>query len=381
MRDPIRVALLTAKMSPAAGGLSVSVPGLAHGLNVFDDVEMHVLGTRDPADPEAAMRWGPRVQAFPIVGPASLQRAPDMAPVLEELAPDVTDVQGLWTWTSRVSLDYWRRHQKPYVVTPRGMLDPWARHNSAWKKRLFAAFVENAHLRHAHCLRATAEMEAEHFREMGLRAPIAVVPNAIPIPKLAPRPASQRHQVLFLSRIHPKKGVDVLLQAWATLQDNHPNWDLVIAGIDENGHEAELKAQAERLRLQRVTFYGPVHGAAKDALYRGSDLFVLPTHAENFGLVIAEALAQEVPVITTTNAPWSGLKEKRCGWWIPLNRERLVDSMTDAMSRPQADLRAMGARGRTWIKTDFAPEHVVAKMRVLYLWCAGRGERPDHVRD
>jgi glycosyltransferase involved in cell wall biosynthesis len=381
MRDPIRVALLTAKMSPAAGGLSVSVPGLAHGLNVFDDVEMHVLGTRDPADPEAAMRWGPRVQAFPIVGPASLQRAPDMAPVLEELAPDVTDVQGLWTWTSRVSLDYWRRHQKPYVVTPRGMLDPWARHNSAWKKRLFAAFVENAHLRHAHCLRATAEMEAEHFREMGLRAPIAVVPNAIPIPKLAPRPASQRHQVLFLSRIHPKKGVDVLLQAWATLQDSHLDWDLVIAGIDENGHEAELKAQAERLRLQRVTFFGPVHGAAKDALYRSSDLFVLPTHAENFGLVVAEALAQEVPVITTTNAPWAGLEEKRCGWWIPLNRTRLAETMAHAMTRPRGDLRVMGERGRSWMTTDFAPKQVAAKMRDVYLWCAGRAERPHHVHE
>ena len=122
-----------------------------------------------------------------------------------------------------------------------------------------------------------------------------------------------------------------------------------------------MKRKAEDLRLQRVTFFGPVHGAAKDALYRGSDVFVLPTHAENFGLVVAEALAQEVPVITTTNAPWSGLDEKRCGWWIPLSQHRLKDSIADAMSRPQADLQAMGARGRTWIQTDFAPEHVAAK--------------------
>ena len=381
MVDPIRVALLTAKMSPAAGGLSVSVPGLAYGLDAFDEVEIHILGTRDPSDPEGAMSWGARVQAFPVASPASLQRAPDMAPALEELAPDVIDVQGLWTWTSRVSLDHWRRHRRPYVVTPRGMLDPWARRNSAWKKYLFAAFVENAHLRHAHCLRATADMEAQHFRDMGLRGPIAVISNAIPIPKLMPRPVNQRRQVLFLSRIHPKKGVDVLLKAWATLQDSHPHWNLVIAGIDENGHEAELKAQAERLRLQRVTFYGPVFGAAKEALYRSSHLFVLPTHAENFGLVVAEALAQEVPVITTTNAPWSRLEEKRCGWWIPLNRERLIDSMANAMSRPEADLQAMGARGRAWIRTDFAPEQVAAKMRDLYLWCAGRRERPDHVRE
>lgn len=381
MLDPLRIALLTAKMSPAAGGLSVSVPGLAYGLDIYDDIETHVLGTQDSADPKAAMRWGPRVQALPVARPASLQRAPDMAPKLDQLCPDLVDVQGLWTWVSRVSLDHWRRHHKPYIVTPRGMLDPWARRNSVWKKRLFSTFAENAHLRHAFCLRATADMEAAHFRGMGLRTPIAVVPNAIPIPDLAPRPKNKRQKALFLSRIHPKKGVDVLLQAWARLQDSHPHWDLVIAGIDENGHEAELKTQTERLRLQRVTFLGPVHGAAKAALYRSSDLFVLPTHAENFGLVVAEALAHEIPVITTTNAPWAGLEEKRCGWWIPLNRERLIDSMADAMSRSPADLQAMGERGREWIKQDFAPEQVAAKMRDLYLWCAGRGERPEHVQE
>lgn len=379
MTDPLRVSLLTAKMSPAAGGLSVSVPGLAHGLDVFDDIEMHVMGTLDPLDPAAAKAWGPQVQAFATSKPAGLQRAPGMAPALEKLAPDVVDVQGLWTWTSRVSLDYWRRHHKPYVVTPRGMLDPWARRNSVWKKRLFAAFAETAHLRHAHCLRATAEMEAEHFRGMGLRAPIAIVPNAIPIPELAPRPARTRNQVLFLSRIHPKKGVDILLQTWAKLQDSYPDWDLVIAGIDENGHEADLKALTDRLRLQRVTFFGPVHGAAKEALYRRSSLFVLPTHAENFGLVVAEALAQKVPVITTVNAPWAGLEQQRCGWWIPLSEQKLTDSMSHAMSRPQAELEAMGERGRAWIEADFAPEQLAAKMREVYLWCAGRCDRPEHV--
>lgn len=381
MPDPLRVALLTATMSPNAGGLSVSVPSLAHGLDVSDDIEMHVLGTQDPLDPAAATRWGPRVQAFPVSAPAGLQRAPGMAPALELLAPDVVDVQGLWTWASRVSLGHWRRYHKPYVVTPRGMLDPWARRNSAWKKKLFAAFAETVHLRQAHCIRATAEMEAEHFRKMGLRTPIAIVPNAISISHLAPRSDSQRRQALFLSRIHPKKGVDVLLHVWAQLQDSHTDWDLVIAGIDENGHEAELKALAERLRLRQVHFVGPVHGAAKDALYRQSDLFVLPTHAENFGLVVAEALAQEVPVITTTNAPWSGLNDKQCGWWIPLDQAQLAETMAHAMALPKADLWAMGARGRTWVKTDFAPEHVAAKMRDVYLWCAGRAERPVHVYD
>lgn len=381
MNNPLRVVLLTAKMSPAAGGLSVSVPSLAHGLDAFDDIETHVLGTQDPGDPEAWRSWGPRVQALPAARPAALQRAPAMSSTLERVAPDLIDVQGLFTWASYVSLVYWRRHGKPYIVTPRGMLDPWARRNSAWKKHLFSAFAESAHLSHAQCLRATAEMEAHHFRKMGLRNPIAIVPNSIAMPELGPRSTSPRSQVLFLSRLHPKKGADLLLRAWGALQDHHPTWDLMIAGIDETGHEGELKALGGRLGLKRVTFLGDVHGEAKAALYRKSDLFVLPTHAENFGLVIAEALSHEVPVITTTNAPWARMEEKHCGWWIPLSVGRLSDTMAHAMTRPRAELQEMGARGRAWIASDFAPERTAARIREVYLWAAGRANKPGDVYD
>ena len=382
MSEPVRVALLTAKMSPAAGGLSVSVPGLADGLDAFDDIEPHVLGTLDPNDPDAAQKWGQRVQAFSVSGHPALQRAIGMAPALDRLNPDIVDVQGIWTWSSKVSLDRHRRHKTPYIVTPRGMLDPWARANSAWKKRLFAIFVETEHLRSARCLRATADMEAGHFRSMGITCPITIVPNAIALAPLAPRPAPDgRRRVLFLSRIHPKKGIIFLLRAWAKLEDRFRDWDLIIAGIDENGHLADMKTRASELGLSRVSFPGAVHGAQKEALFRASDLFVLPTHAENFGLVIAEALAQEVAVITTHNAPWEGLEERRCGWWIPLVEERLADTMAQAMSRPQAELQMMGERGRAWIAAEFAPEEVAARMRDVYLWATGRAGKPDHVYD
>lgn len=377
--ERLRLALLTAKMSPAAGGLASSVPELAQGLAAYPDLDVHVLGTQDPADPIAAHRWGPQVQAFPVVPPAALQRAPAMAAALRQLDPDVVDVQGLWTWTSQVSLAHWRRCRRPYVVTPRGMLDPWARLNARWKKRLFAAFAETAHLRHAHCLRATSELEAQHLRAMGLTNPIAIVPNAVPIPLLTPRPPTTQRRLLFLSRLHPKKGIDLLLRAWSRLEASHPSWDLVIAGIDEDGHEDRMKAEALRLGLKRVSFPGPVHGPAKQALYRSADLFVLPTHAENFGLVVAEALAQEVPVITTTNAPWAGLRDRGCGWWIPLGQERLTATLAQAMALPQPELRAMGTRGRAWVQEAFAPEQVAESMREVYLWCAGRAEIPGSV--
>jgi len=428
MTDPQRVLLLTSRLSPAAGGLAVSVPGLAHSIDPLPDMEMHVFGTLDPGNPAAAQGWGPRVQGFDVTGPQAGQYAPGMAPAIAALAPDIVDVQGIWTYPSLANLRHARRTGTPYLVTPRGMLDPWARRNSAWKKKIAGTLFEQAHLKgacalrataemeaqyfrdmgltnpiavvpngltlpdagtlfeQAHlkgacALRATAEMEAQHFRDMGMTNPIAVVPNGLTLPDLAPRSDRDLRSILFLSRIHPKKGVDFLLQAWATLQAEFPDWEIVIAGIDENGHEADLKALARKLGLSRVRFVGEAHGDAKQKLYRDADLFVLPTHAENFGLVVAEALAQETPVITTRNAPWQGLESEACGWWIDLDQGLLTDTLRQALSRPAQDLAAMGRRGRAWVQRDFAMAQVAEKMREVYLWAARRGARPEYVHD
>lgn len=381
MDDTLRVLLLTSKLSPAAGGLAVSVPGLAHSIDRLAGIEMHVMGTRDPADPDAAQAWGPRVQACDVKGPQALQYAPRMADAVTDLAPDLVDVQGLWTYPSWVSLRHARRRGTAYVVTPRGMLDPWARRNSAWKKRIAAAAFETAHLNGARCLRATAEMEAQHFRDMGLTNPIAIVPNGLDLPDLAPRSEAALRSILFLSRIHPKKGVDYLLRSWAALAAAFTGWELVIAGIDERGHEAELKQIARDLAVPRVRFVGAAHGAAKQQLYRDADLFVLPTHAENFGLVVAEALAQETPVITTTNAPWSGLRDQGCGWWIGLDQETLTRTMRQALSMTPGELDTMGGRGRAWVQRDLGMQEVATRMRDVYLWAAGKGAKPEHVHD
>lgn len=381
MNNPLRVLLLTSKLSPAAGGLAVSVPGLAHSIDQLKGIEMHVMGTRDRVDPGAAERWGPRVHAFDVKGPQTLQYAPRMGSAIDTLAPDLTDVQGLWTYSSLVSLRYANSSGTPYIVTPRGMLQPWARRNSAWKKHLASMVFEKKHIRGAIALRATSEIEAQHFRDMGLTNPVAIIPNGLVLPDLAARTSGPLRTILFLSRIHPVKGVEFLLNAWADLHIGFPNWEVTIAGIDQNGHEAKLKKMAERLGLPRVQFVGEVQGAPKQTLYRNADLFVLPTRTENFGLVVAEALAQQTPVITTTNAPWEGLSEKGCGWWIHLDQATLTSTMRNALSCPSEELAAMGRIGRDWVERDFSMAQVAEKMSDVYQWAAGRASKPETVHE
>lgn len=381
MTDPMRVLLLTSQLSPAAGGLAVSVPGLAHSIDRLPDMEMHVFGTVDPNDSEAFPVWGPRVQAFDVKGPQAVQYAPHMGPAIGALAPDIIDVQGLWTYPSLANLRFTKRTRTPYLVTPRGMLEPWARRNSAWKKKIAGAMFETAHLRGAFALRATAEMEAQHFRGMGLTQPIVIVPNGLDLPDLVQRRADGLRSILCLSRIHPKKGMDYLLRSWDALHASFPDWEVVIAGIDENGHEAELKRLAKSLNLPRIRFAGEAHGADKQQLYRDADLFVLPTHSENFGLVVAEALAQETPVITTKNAPWENLGAEGCGWWIDLDQSGLTDTLRGAMTLPRPTLDEMGSKGRAWVRRSFGMSEVAVNMAAVYRWIAGQGARPEFVHD
>lgn len=374
-----KVALLAPMLSPASGGIGVYVPELAKEMS-NQGCDLHILGLSDPDNLGAAAGWGGSVYAHHILPPRAFGFAPKLADTLNLLKPDVVDVQGLWLYSGLANLRHHQRTGTPYVITPHGMLDPWARERSVWKKRLVRTWFEDAHLRAAACLHATADMEAGHFRSFGLRNPIAIVPNGIALPLLLPeRPVANQRRMLFLSRLHPKKGISLLLRAWAQLEAAYPDWTLIIAGPDEVGHRMDMQTLAQRLGLKRVEWHDAVQGDEKSKLYRSADCFVLPTHAENFGLVVAEALAHEVPVITTRNAPWQGLTQHKCGWWIPLTDRDLLDAMADAMARPAAELHAMGHRGRAWMQRDFGWDKVADSMMTLYEWVATGGARPSFV--
>ena len=241
------------------------------------------------------------------------------------------------------------------IVSPRGMLSQWALNHHRWRKRAAWWLLGQRHLlARAGAFHATAESEAEEIRRLGYRQPVYVIPNGVEVAEPPCPLTRERRRLVFLSRIHPVKGIDLLLRAWQALHLRFLDWDLVVAGPDNEGHLEQMRRLAGQLRLERVSFPGPAYGQAKRDLLFSADLFVLPTRSENFGLVIAEALAHGVPVVTSTNAPWKDLVAHRCGWWIDLGMPELSAALSEAMALSADDRCAMGERGRNWMSTQFS---------------------------
>jgi glycosyltransferase involved in cell wall biosynthesis len=258
--------------------------------------------------------------------------------------------------------------------------------HGSWIKRGFWPLLQRPALNRAHCFHATSEAEYQAIRELEFRQPVAIIPNGIDVHQLPPRTASPWRTLLFLGRLHVVKGIDTLLAAWGRVQPKFLDWRLVIVGSDDgyhgpSGYLADLKNYATQLGLQRVTFAGALFGAAKLQTLRDADLYVLPSRSENFAVSVAEALSMGTPAIVSTGAPWSGLEEKRAGWWIAPNVETLADCLCDAMACSPAELDAMGARGRSWMESDFSWASVAAQMAETYAWLRARvGPTPAWVR-
>jgi len=286
---------------------------------------------------------------------------------------------GLWLPTNHVAARCARRHDVDRIVSPRGMLSAWALDYRGWKKRIALRVYQRADLKSAAVIHATSEQEARDIQALDLRRPIAVVPNGVEMAPAASRNSRPAERTaLFLSRLHPVKGVLNLVEAWARVRP--PGWRLVVAGPDDGGHGQEAREFALRLGLNdSVSFVGPIKNEKKWRLYQSADLFVLPTFSENFGIVIAEALSSGIPVITTKGAPWGILEQARCGWWIDVGVDPLVATLREATAAGPERLHEMGRSGRELVRRDFAWDSVASRMLALYEWMSSGVGAPNFV--
>ena len=279
-----------------------------------DQVVVYSLRDSDTASDIGA--WsGVRVETFRPRGPATFGFSPELRRALLIANDDVLVTHGLWKDLSRVATDWNRRCKRPYIANPHGMLDPWAIGNSWPKKRMAGLLYENRHLRQASCIRALCSAEVEAIRAYGLTTPVCMIPNGVDLPDNAergPRTAPwcdqvklKDHKILFyLGRLHPKKNLPNLLQAWkltkAESRSDSVQWKMVIGGWDELGHGDKLQRLAKALGIENdVHFAGQLYGPKKAAAYSNADAFVLPSVSAGLPMAALEAHAYRLPAVLT----------------------------------------------------------------------------------
>jgi poly(glycerol-phosphate) alpha-glucosyltransferase len=327
-------------------------------------------------------------------GPTRFSYAPNLGESLDASNLDLLASHGLWRYTSIAASKWHAQTKRPYIVSPHGMLDKWAVRNSAFKKRIAWRAFEYRHLLEATCIRALCEAETRAIRERGLKNPVAVIPNGIDPPPAVfqdvPPPWTQVpgfagvKVALSLGRLHPKKNLIALLQAWRSLVEStgqrSTEWGLVIAGWDEAGHAAELKQCAKELGLaQLVWFAGPLYGAAKDSAYRGASAFVIPSLSEGLPMVVLEAWSYGVPVVMTAECNLPEGFAAAAALQITPGPASIHEGLTTLVAMNDAEREAMGRRGKALTEQQFSWERVGRDMAGLLSWVIEEGPRPDHV--
>ena len=437
----MKVNVVIDSVSRAAGGLFDAERRLWQSLQETG-VKVSAFSLADEFSARDANHWLPIVpECFPVVWPSALGRSGQLRARLLAEPADLLYRSGLWKWPSRYALEWSRQHDKPEIVATHGMLDPWAVKNSAWKKRLALLLYEREHLGRAACIRALCEAEARAIRAFGLKNPIAIIPNGIDLPAIpnAENPkvesknefqlslaremappissgsvsafAGGRKTLLYLGRIHPKKGLVNLIRAWdsnrksqiggpsSVVSGPSSEWTLAIAGWDQGGHEAELKRLCDELGIawqdvrgqksdfsvsafQRfsVLFLGPQFGEDKATCYRNCDAFILPSFSEGLPMVILEAWAYGKPVLMTPECNLPEGFAANAAFRIETNVESIAQGLRELFETPSAERQALGDNGRRLVAEKFAWPKIAAEMRSVYEWVLGSGPKPGCVQ-
>lgn len=357
----MKVFLATASLRPSYGGPAFSVSRLATNL-AEAGVEVAIWAADQSAE---------STPLLPISSSVRRLLGTEMMALEQFGNPDILHDNGIWLPHNHRLAQLTARRKIPRVVSTRGMLEPWALNHKRWKKQVAWWLYQRSDLQRARCHHVTAEFEARNVERLGLGVPLCVIGNGVDVPELHSRfrdnnrKSSDTKTALYLGRIHPKKGLLMLVEAWARVRPD--GWILQIVGPDEARHRMQVERAVTTAGLNEVVhFSGPIEGANKSKTFFNADLFVLPTYSENFGIVIAEALAHGVPVLTTTGAPWSMLMDHGCGWWVNPTVDDIASGLRQATSEKKQTLQEMGKSGRKWVEAEFGWQRITKAFLTTY---------------
>lgn len=283
--------------------------------------------------------------------------------------PDIIQVNGCWHPITVIMVFWAKFYRIPVTYRTCGMLEPWImkRHAYTRKKPAMLLYQRRA-LNMADCIIATSESEKEHIKELGIKSNIRIIPLGIEINEYTVKKSwAKKKNILFLSRLHVKKGIEILLHAAYGIKDILTDYNIIIAGEGDKKYTLKLKKLVNELKLNDIiSFTGGVYGEEKIRLLQQADILVLPTYSENFGIVIIEALACGTPVITTTGTPWKELYDRNCGWWVKPTVEDITKALTEYTKKSDDELMTMGKNGRKLVEEKYTAEIMANRTLALY---------------
>jgi len=382
----LRAIQVVSGLEIAHGGPSYSVPRLNEAL-VAAGIEGRIYADLTPGElannaADSVVTFDRRFGTVPLLRKLHISGAMYRRLLDDGGEIDIIHSHGLWRMPNIYAARAARRHGIPHVIAPRGMLSRVALDFSRTSKALFWFLCQRTAIEQCACVHATSMSEYREVRNLGIRCPIAVIPNGIDMPK--PRSihrlrraqgAPRERTLLYIGRIHPKKGINSLVRAWAAVAPGFVDWRLRIIGPGEERHLRELDSVAAA--VPRLSIEAPIYGEAKWRAFADADLFILPSYNENFGITVAESLACGRPVITTKGTPWRSVETEKCGWWIDSGPESIEAAMRVALGTPAEVLDEMGERGAVWINRAFSWTRIGEEMARVYRWLRWGAPRPD----
>lgn len=306
--------------------------------------------------------------------------------VLNQLRPDIIHQQGIWMYYSYAALKYKQKYPNTIkIIEPHGMLDPWAVKHSAWKKKLVGYLFEYKNLHTADCIHALCQSEYKSIRKLGLKNPVAIIPNGINLP-INPHfeRNNKRKVLLYIGRIHPKKGLKELILGLSQLKKNSPEllkeWCVRIAGWDQNGHINELQELVKICELiGDVSFIGPVYGMDKEKELCKANAFILPSFSEGLPMSVLEAWAYQLPVIMTDFCNLPEGFDVNAAYRIVPDPNSICYGLIDFFKKDKKEIMQMGIYGYKLVSKRFTWEHITEQTIKLYDFLLGKNFKPDFV--
>jgi len=392
----MKIINLIENLDDTYGGPAKSVPYMCKYLNDIDvDTEMLSIKYNENEHNSIVSKYKLHWQSFKYNLVKKSRYSKDLKNYLDNHLKKENNIilhtHNSWNYIPYIAYKMSVKHNVPLIMAIRSSLYEWSLQQNRLQKQIaWVLFQKNA-LKHATCIHITESKELDAVRKLGIKTPVALVPNGVEFDEfknLKNKIESKKSlglnidkkYILFISRLHPKKGLEYLVNGWIKLAQDFKEWDLLIVGPEyDKQYVEEIKINIRNNNLEeRVVFKGMLKDQSRVDAFGASDLFVLPSHTENFGIAIAEAMVAKLPVITTHGTPWREIEEKDAGWWVELNQENIDNALEEALGCSDEELKKKGLNGFELIQ-KYEWKYQAKKMKQVYEWILGYGDKPEFV--